>query len=155
MKSKIVNNLKQQLQEKLDQAKLNYQSSKSLTTSEDMKSDGKYDTRAIEAGYLASAQKQRLDELEQDLQLLDSIEFHDTKDISIGSLVEMEFNKTKQWYFVSSISGGPLLKIDDQVILIISAFSPLGNAMIGLSKDDEFELQTPKGIREYNVLNIR
>ncbi len=155
MKKQIKKELLERAQKKLEVAQLSYQTSKELTNSEEMKSDDKYDTRAIEAGYLASAQKQRVDELEKDIELLESIEFHGGKEISIGSLVLMEFNQKEQWYFLSSALGGELLTIEGKVILVLSAFSPLGQEMINLSEGESFELETPKELRVYKIKNVQ
>ena len=49
-------------------------SSDQLIKSGDLKAESKWDTRAIEAGYLASAQKKRLKELEMELISLKNLE---------------------------------------------------------------------------------
>ncbi len=154
MKQKIVEQLKEKIKQQLKTASESFQSAKELTSSEDSKSEGKYDTRAIEAGYLAGAQKQRIDELEKELQLIESIEFHPSNNVSIGSLIEMEFNEKNQLYFLSSTSGGTMLMVENKPILVISAFSPIGNEVVGLSCGESFELETPKETRVYTIKSI-
>ena len=158
MKHMIIQKLKENALKTLESANESYKSTMDMATSGELKSDGKYDTRAIETGYLASAQKKRIEELEQEINLIDSIEFTGTKEISIGSLVLMELKSLKspkkQTYFISSAASGTLLNIDNKAIMVISAFSPLGNEMMGLKAKDSFELETPKEIRTYFIEEV-
>ena len=71
-KDDILIKLEGLLLEKIQKAEEVYQSSYEYTTKGDVKSDGKYDTRGTEAGYLAGAQKKRMEELKNDLNRLRS-----------------------------------------------------------------------------------
>lgn len=154
-KKNILNFLKDQLQSEFDQAKAAYDTSRSHANSGEMKSEGKYDTRSIEAGYLAGAQKKRVDELEQELKLLDEIDLTLCPDtVSVGSLVEIEFNEMTRLYFISSTSGGTMMKTNDEIVLVISAFSPIGVEVIGLKIGDSFDVEIKGEIREYTVKMI-
>ena len=66
-KSEILLKLEELLLENIQKAEEVYRSSYEYTTKGDIKSDGKYDTRGTEAGYLAGAQKKRVEELKSDL----------------------------------------------------------------------------------------
>lgn len=154
-KKKILDELKAIAQKDLDQAKSAFNTTKGHATEQEMKAEGKYDTRSIEASYLASAQKKRVDELELEIGLLDEISLnHAPSEVSVGSLVEIELSGLKRLYFISSTSGGTLLNIDGQAILVVSAFSPIGSAAIGLSIGDEFEIESASQTREYRVSSI-
>ncbi len=126
--------------------------------SDDMKSEGKYDTRAIEAGYLAGAQQKRVEELRLEIQLLEEIvlkEFKEDDEIAIGALVELSLNDKEQYYFLSSGAGGTMLNIQGKAVMVISAFSPIGNELLGCKVGESFELETPKEIREYNIISVK
>lgn len=154
-KKKILDELKALVQKDLDLAKAAFKTTKHHATEQELKSEGKYDTRSIEAGYLAGAQKKRVDELELEVGLLDEISLdHHPDEVSVGSLVEIELTGVKRLYFISSTSGGTLLNIDNQPILVVSAFSPIGSAAIGLSVGDEFEVESASQTREYKVSSI-
>lgn len=154
-KQKILEHLKKNIQQELDKAKNAYQTSHGHATDNELKADGKYDTRAIEAGYLAGAQKKRVEELEQEVKLLDEIDLSHTNDqVSVGSLVGLSYNNLEKKYFISSTSGGSMFNIDGEIILIISAFSPLGVEAIGLKKGDTFEVQVKNQDREYTITSI-
>lgn len=154
-KESILKELKDRARSNLAQTKEALTHAKEHATEDEMKSEGKYDTRSIEAGYLASAFQGRKEELEQELALLDEIDLDLLgSDISVGSLVEIELNSQKRLYFISSGTGGTLIEIEKQTILIISAFSPIGAAAIGLQKGDSFELEVSSGVRDYQIINV-
>jgi transcription elongation GreA/GreB family factor len=154
-KQKIIDQLKHRLQVELDKAKQAFETTRKHTTSKELQAEGKYDTRSIEAGYLAGAQKKRVAELEQEVELLGEINIkHTPEAISVGSLAEIEFNQIKRLYFISSSSGGTLLKVDEHPILVISAFSPIGIQAIGLGRDESFFVERPDEVRQYQIINI-
>ncbi len=155
-KENILNFLKEQMQAEYEKAKKAYDTSREHASSDEMKSEGKYDTRSIEAGYLAGAQKKRVDELEVEIKLLDEIDLKlPANTVSVGSLVEIEYNDMTRHYFISSTSGGTMMKTDDGVVLVISAFSPIGVEVIGLSSGDSFEVELQGSTREYTVKSIQ
>jgi hypothetical protein len=134
-KSTIVSQLKQKLEKELSESLAASASTKGLSSSDDLKSEGKYDTRAIEAGYLASAQMRRVEELKGELALLDEMIIDlPNEHICVGHLVTLEFNSKIQYYFISSTSGGTILQVEGSPILVISAFSPLGRELAHQNK---------------------
>jgi len=156
-KSKIKQKLIHDVKEEMEAIKEALGSSRSHVKDDDMKSEGKYDTRAIEAGYLADAQQKRIDELKLELQLLEgiSIKKHNPgDDIGIGDLAEIEFNSQTRHYYLSPTAGGTMLLIDETPILVISTFSPIGDELIGLKRGDEFEVETRGEVRAYKILNV-
>lgn len=157
-KKQIIDHLLEKVSSELAAAEAALDSSFSHKKDDDLKSEGKYDTRAIEAGYLVSGQRKRVEELKQEKQLLEDVEIYDYKEgnsIAIGALVKLKLNERSQWYFISSTSGGSMMQIDGESILVISAFSPIGAEVIGLQNGDSFELETPKETREYEILEVR
>ncbi|HVJ65350.1 MAG TPA: transcription elongation factor GreAB [Bdellovibrionota bacterium] len=106
----------------------------------EMKQEGKYDTRAIEASYLAGAQKRRLEEIIieiQSLKALPSVNLEGADVITIGSLVQMESaSGTHQWYFISPLSGG--LDVEESGgVKVVSSKSPIAQALFGLALGEE------------------
>ncbi|MFA6238354.1 MAG: hypothetical protein WC635_13560 [Bacteriovorax sp.] len=147
---KLIENLNVELEEVEGAAK----STRDFATQDDLKSEGKYDTRAIEASYLASAQMKRVDEIKTDIQMLEEIEIQDSTKIQMGSLALIEHNGNSRYYFLTSTSGGTMLKIDNETVMVISVFSPLGNGALGLIEGECFDVETPKEMRTYNVLKV-
>lgn len=156
-KKEIVKILLDQLDNEILKLQKIAKSAQEYANSESVKSDGKYDTRGVEAGYLAGAQLKRLEELKLEKKLLEDMElkkFGEKDEIAIGALLEIKFNNTQKKYFLSSTAGGSMAKIENEVILVISAFSPIGAEAIGLKKGDEFELDFKGEVRNYQIVNV-
>ena len=158
MKKRILESLIKKVKEDLALAQEASESSSEYVRDGDVKSDGKYDTRGLEAGYLAGAQMRRVEELKLELQLLEEIpvrDFSPNEEVSIGALVDIEFKGQVRTYFVAPTAGGTLLNFDQTPILVISTFSPIGDAVFGTKIGEEFEVETQQETRIYKVRNLR
>lgn len=131
MKTKIVNELIKIVNKELVDAKQAVASAKNLAQSEDFKSESKWDTRGIEAGYLAGAQEKRVKELEIELTNLQNLNIEDKESIIPGCLVTTEEKK----YFLTVSTGGHKIHIGNELITVISMNSPIGKKLI----DEEIE----------------
>jgi transcription elongation GreA/GreB family factor len=157
-KKKILDQLIAKAKEDLRLAKEAADSAASYRESGDMKAEGKYDTRSIEAGYLAGAQKKRVDEMQLELQLLEEIPRHDygdDDDIAIGALVHIEHKGKTRPYLLSPTAGGTLVDVDGVAVMVLSVFSPIGQELIGLKVGDEFEVRAPSELRQYLVTMVK
>lgn len=154
-KKLIINDLVARLQKELKEVEEAAASARELATHSESKQEGKYDTRSIEAGYLAGAQAKRAEEIKLDIQMLEDLDIESKPDqLQLGSLGLIRHNKAEKFYFLSSTAGGTIVDVNGQGILIISVFSPIGDAAIGMKVGESFEVETPREIREYKVLQI-
>ncbi len=131
-----------------------FHSTNALATEGDVKQESKYDTRGIEAGYLAGAQKKRVEELKLDLHKLEEFLSFDLKqhnEVILGSLVTIDMGKEERTYFVSPSFGGVQLQFGSVIVHVVTTISPMGEAMLGLSEGDELELDPTK---IYTILKI-
>lgn len=155
-KSKILKELIEKTKSELTLVTASYESTKNLVQKGDLKSDGKYDTRATEANYLAGGQRQRITDLEQELILLEEIPMRDygeQEEVGIGSLLEIEFNGTCRKYFLSPTAGGTMLSIENETVMVISVFSPIGSEAMGHKAGDSFEVELKDSVREYKIVS--
>ena len=166
LRSAVGPNLKRQLLDelitraKLELAKLEEaaKSHHDFATDQEFKAESKYDTRALEASYLASAEAKRVEELKLEIQILEEVDLEASrklKEISIGALVELSHHNQTRNYFLIPTAGGTLLNINGEAVLVVSVFSPIGDALIGLKTGDEFEVETPKETRTYSVISFQ
>lgn len=133
-------------------------SNRDFATDQEFKAESKYDTRALEASYLASAEAKRVEELKLEIQILEEVDVDASRklgEISIGALVELLHNDVKRTYFLIPTAGGTIIKVKDEAVMVVSVFSPIGDALMGLKAGDEFEVETPKETRNYQVLTFR
>ena len=155
-KKKIVESLIEKLVNELSEVESAAKSTKDLAQAPDLKSEGKYDTRAIEASYLASAQSKRVEEIKLDIQMLEdlAVTIEPASKMQLGSLGLITCNGQERLYFLSTTSGGSMLMIDNHPILVISVFSPIGDAALGYGAGDSFEVETPKETRFYKISQV-
>lgn len=132
MKAEIINKLIIMISEELELAIQAMKSSKDLAQSEDFKSESKWDTRSIEAGYLAGAQEKRVKELEVELHNLKSLNIDDKDTMAVGAIVETE-DKT---YFITVNTGGQKIQVNEKIVHVVSMNSPIGLKLI----DEEIEI---------------
>lgn len=157
MKKQILDELIKRARVELTGLEASAKSNRDFATDQEFKAESKYDTRALEASYLASAEAKRVEELKLEIQILEDVDVDASKklgEISIGALVELEHQEQKRFYFLIPTAGGTIIKVDDEAVLVVSVFSPIGDALMGLKKGDEFEVETPKETRLYQVLNF-
>jgi transcription elongation GreA/GreB family factor len=153
-KKQIIQKLIEKLEGELFDMESVIKPMKDLIASDGLKSEGKYDTRAVEASYLVGAQLKRIEEIKIDRQMLEEVDLSHADKIQLGSLALLEHNKIQRHYFFSSTAGGAMLNIDDVSILNISVFSPLGHNALGLGVGESFEVQTPKDVRNYQIIAL-
>ncbi len=109
-------------------------------THEESKAENEYDTRGLEASYLAGAQGKRLVEIEEVHAAFKFLKIKDlskTKIIELSALVEVRQGKQVRYLFLVPKGGGLQTQFRNLKIQIIASDSPLGEALLGLSEGDE------------------
>jgi transcription elongation GreA/GreB family factor len=157
MKDLLLKELLDRSKKELAELEAAAKSNRDFATDQEFKAESKYDTRALEASYLASAEAKRVEEIKLEIQILEEIDLEASRklgEISIGALVELLHKDQKRLYFLIPTAGGTLLKVKDDAVLVVSVFSPIGDALMGLKAGDEFEVETPKESRSYQVLSF-
>lgn len=155
MKELLLKELLSRAQTELHQLEEAASASRDFATDQEFKAESKYDTRALEASYLASAEAKRVEELKLEVQLLEEVDLKSVhQEVSIGSLVELEHKGQRRRYLLIPTAGGTLLNVRDEAVVVVSVFSPIGDAMLGLKVGDEFEVETPKETRTYKILSF-
>jgi transcription elongation GreA/GreB family factor len=157
LKREILDELLHRARQELSILETSAISHREFATDQEFKAESKYDTRALEASYLASAELKRVEELKLEIQILEEVDVNQTQklgEISIGALVDLSHQGQSRLYFLIPTAGGTLIKIQDTTVLVVSVFSPLGDALLGLKAGEEFEIETPKDTRLYRVVSF-
>ncbi len=126
-------------------------------TGEESQPENQYDTRALEASYLAGAQSKRVVEIESSLnayKLMELKKFDVTTPIASSALVELELNGKKNIIFLVAVGGGLTINFDSKSLQVITTKSPLGDALIGLKVGDIAVVETQDRTLEYEVLSV-
>lgn len=112
-------------------------------THEQSKAENKYDTRGLEASYLARGQARQVAELETSIQQIRSMTqraFAATDPIDLGAYVETERRGIVSAYLLAPRAGGTEVTVDRQEILVITPQSPLGRQLIGHRQGDSVKI---------------
>jgi len=81
-------------------------------------------------------------------------EFTDTDMICPSTLVELEFNGSRAFYFIVPRGGGLVTRIDGQPVQVITPQSPIGEALLGRRVGDVVRVSVRESFREYRILSI-
>ena len=103
-------------------------------TDEQSRAENKYDTRGLEASYLAQGQSRQVIETEQAREqylALAARRFDPAEPIGVGALIELESNGERLWYFLGPAAGGTEVLCDGQEVLVVTPPSPLGRMLMG------------------------
>lgn len=127
-------------------------------THEQNKAENKYDTRGLEASYLAHGQSRQAKETQAAIVAFTNLAaraFGAGAPIDLGALVELEHKGERLLYFIGPKAGGTEVVHDSREILVITPQSPLGAQLQGKKQGDRLQL-TLAGVRDaYRVVSVR
>lgn len=156
-KTLVFSALKEQLEKELVILKKAALASYEDATHEESKPENKYDTRALEASYLAGAQAQRVKDIEELISICKFQQiknFKDSDGVAASAVVEVESNGKTSWLLFLPKGGGFFISFEDKKIQVITPASPLGKALVGLTVGDVAQIESQGQRREYEVISI-
>ena len=118
------------------------------STHEQSKAENKYDTRALEASYLAQGQSRQAAELEAAIAAfngLDSRPFTAGAPIDVGALVELESSGKPTYFFMGAKAGGLEIEHEGQEVVVITPQSPLGQQLQGKKQGERLDISLGRG----------
>lgn len=109
-------------------------------THEESKAENKYDTRGLEASYLAAGQSRRVADIRRALSAWRALQmrpYDDAAGIQLGALVCLESADGRRQRLLLGPDGAGLKLHDEQgEIVLISPQSPLGQQLLGQGPGD-------------------
>lgn len=155
-KEELLRAVKTELQAELAHLEQATKAALSAATDEESRPENEYDTRALEASYLAAAQGKRVLELKRMLGMIESFPaVENSGPVSSGSLVEVESEGKRSWYFLLPFGAGVSAESSGQRVAVVTLDSPLGRALSGKRAGDMAELPRPGGPKEFEILSAR
>lgn len=127
-------------------------------TNEESKPENQYDTRALEASYLAGAQAKRVNEIEALIQQFHTLKFksfHSEDPIELTAIVDVNLDGKKRKFLVMPLGGGFSAQIDGESVQIVTPNSAMGEAIMGLSVGDSAEFEISGRPRTGLILNVQ
>jgi transcription elongation GreA/GreB family factor len=131
--------------------------SRAEATHESSKAESKYDTRGLEASYLARGQSKQAAELEAAIAEFEKLpvkKFGADEPIGLGALVELETGGENLFYFIGPRAGGTEILHDKKEILVITPQSPLGEQLLGKKSGDNLQLKFGGELREAEIMSV-
>ena len=127
-KPAIIESLKAQLREQYERAVAAVNDAAEAATGEDTKAESKYDTRGLEASYLAAGQVEQANRLAKELAAVEAFDFPDhnsRSSIEPGALVEGKLDGRTVYYLLAPGGGGLTIDTDGGVVTVLGAEAPL------------------------------
>ena len=131
--------------------------SRAEATHEQNKAESKYDTRGLEASYLARGQSRQAAEIESaiaEFKKLAVRKFGDGEAINPGALVELETGGEHSFYFIGPCAGGTEIVHEKREILVITPQSPLGEQLLGKKRGDQTQLSFGGAKQAAKILSV-
>lgn len=157
-KRKIVDELIKELEHRLDLLIRAAIVARDAATGEDSKAENKYDTRGLEASYLAGAQARRSEELTLELHNLKKYQlrsYSETSPIGLTALATVTINsQEKRHFLILPYAGGTKLQVDNKEIFVITPDSSVGKMLMGKNVGDSFELKSKDKSVEYEIESV-
>lgn len=102
-------------------------------TDPDSKAENKYDTRTLEASYVARGQAQRVSELQEAVRAFGALSGNTLESgaaITLGALVTLETPGEQTHYFLGPFAGGTEIVHEGHEVVVITPASALGQKLI-------------------------
>ena len=126
-------------------------------THESSKAENKYDTRGLEAAYLAGGQARQAKEILDAITLYETLparDFVPGDRIDLTALIELETDGVRSVYFIGPKSGGLELIHEGKEIMVITPQSPLGQTLMGRKMGQRWTAKVGGSITKYNIVSV-
>ena len=123
-------------------------------TDEQSKAENKYDTRGLEASYLARGQSRQAAELAQAIeqfQKLPDRQCGPHGKIDLGAVVALKGRRETATYLIGPRAGGTEVPFEGLEVLVITAESPLGAQLMGHKAGEECVLEIAGEKQRYKI----
>jgi transcription elongation GreA/GreB family factor len=152
-----------QLAQDLAQAEQGARTAHETATHEENIAENKYDTLGLEAAYLATGQARRAEAIRQTIgqwQQFRPRAYDEGQGIQLGALVHLldaqdASQQAEQVLFLGPEGGSmKLLQSEGPAVQVLSAASPLGQALLGKHEGDEVAIQVASRRQRFEVLRV-
>ncbi len=119
-------------------------------TNEQSKAENKYDTRGLEASYLAHGQSRQAAEIEAAIESYRAIAlrtFAPGESAAPGALVEVHGNTGRCIYFIGPGAGGREVEAGGYSVTTVTPHSPMGRQLIGKRQGESFRAESGEQLR--------
>lgn len=143
MKQRLLEKIRSDLRDRLERLSKAAMEAHAAATDPGSKAESKYDTRNLEASYLATGQAKQVEELADSVRIFDSLElpeFNREDAVDAGALVETELNGETTWFLLAPTAGGSEVQHEGLEITLLTPESPLYRKLMGMQVGEELEM---------------
>ncbi len=126
-------------------------------THESSKAESKYDTRGLEAAYLAGGQARQAKEILDSVELYRALtvrDFAPEQAIDLTALVELDVDGTRSLYFIGPRNGGLEIECRRKEITVITPQSPLGQHLMGKKAGQRWTARLGGSLMKYHIVSV-
>ncbi|MDB6017622.1 MAG: transcription elongation factor [Pedosphaera sp.] len=126
-------------------------------THESSKAENKYDTRGLEAAYLAGGQARQARDLMDSIKQYEAMtprDFSPAEPIDLGALVELDMDGARSFYFIGPKSGGLEIQLQRREIMVITPQSPLGQNLAGKTAAQSWTAKVGGVNIKYQIISV-
>lgn len=142
MKSALLAQIRNELRTRLDVLTRAAMEAHAAATDPGSKAEGKYDTRSLEASYLAAGQARQVDDLAEAVRIFEALtlpEFAMDERIDAGALVEVDLEGETSHFLLVPASGGLVVSHEGLEITLLTPASALYQKLLGLGVGDSLD----------------
>ena len=126
-------------------------------TDEQSRAENKYDTRGLEASYLAKGQSRQAAETlaaREEFAAFKPRKFGPEEAIDLGAVVELEGDGAPALYFIGPRAGGTEIVHQRRPIVVMTPQSPLGSQLVGRKQGDRLVIEIGRSRASYLVARV-
>jgi len=156
-KAQLIKRIVASLAESLENLQKAARASHAEATHESSKAESKYDTRGLEAAYLAGGQARQAKEILDSIKLYQALtpkDFAEGEAIDLTALVELEVGGARSHYFIGPRNGGLEIEVNRREITVITPQSPLGRELMGKNSGARWTVKMGRSIVKYQIVSV-
>jgi len=145
------------LVESLDVLEKAARASHAEATHESSKAESKYDTRGLEAAYLAGGQARQAKEIMDSIKLYESLamkDFAPGDPIDLTAVVELDIDGAGSTFFIGPKNGGLEVEWQGKEVTVITPQSPLGQNLMGKKAGQRWTAKLGGATVKYHVVSV-
>lgn len=126
-------------------------------THESSKAESKYDTRGLEAAYLAGGQARQAKEILDSIELYRALpvrDFASDDPVDLTALVELDVGGTRALYFIGPRNGGLEIESKRKEVTVITPQSPLGQQLMGKKAGQRWTAKLGGSVAKYHIVSV-
>jgi transcription elongation GreA/GreB family factor len=156
-KTQLLKQIVARLSENLSMLENAARASHAEATHESSKAENKFDTRGLEAAYLAGGQARQAKEILDSIKVYQSLavrDFASDEPIEMTALVELDSAGMRNIYFIGPKSGGLEIELQGKEITVITPQSPLGQNLIQKRAGQRWTTGSGRSVIKYHIISI-